>query len=225
MAVGPVSPYGAGVTSDLDRRERIELCDRFLNLGPDAPTLCDGWTTADLAAHLVVRERDPRSAPGILLGGRFEPYTERLMARQLERYGYSGVVERVLSGPPMGPLRIPAARHAMNMVEFFVHHEDVRRANGEVPRLDRPDLDDALWSLVRRMFPLMVRRAKVPGTQLVIEAPDGRRAAAGSGAEVVMRGRVQELVLALYGRGDAAEVELAGEPAAVATVEAASFGI
>ena len=217
------------MTSDLDQRERHDLCDRFIALGPDAPTLCAGWTTADLAAHLVVRERDPRSAPGILLGGRFEPFTERLMGGQLARLGYEGVVAKVRSGPPAGPLRIPAVRHAMNLVEYFVHHEDVRRANGDGPRTDRPDLDADLWSLVRRMFPLMVRRARLRGVRLVVDTPVGGRAAgprAGAGIETVtLRGPVGELVLFLSGRGDAAEVELDGSADAVAQVRAASFGI
>ncbi len=47
------------MTLDIDQRERAELCDLFDELGPDAPTLCGDWTTADLAAHLVVRERNP----------------------------------------------------------------------------------------------------------------------------------------------------------------------
>ena len=46
--------------------ERSELCDLLVDLGPDEPTLCEGWTTADLAAHLVVRERRPDSGPGIV---------------------------------------------------------------------------------------------------------------------------------------------------------------
>jgi hypothetical protein len=44
------------MTAPIDVRERLELCDLLLELGPDAPTLCEGWTTADLAAHLVLRE-------------------------------------------------------------------------------------------------------------------------------------------------------------------------
>ena len=32
---------------------------------PDAPTLCEGWKTRDLAAHLVVRERRPDATLGI----------------------------------------------------------------------------------------------------------------------------------------------------------------
>ena len=213
------------MTSDLDLRERRELCDLFDELGPSAPTLCGGWTTADLAAHLLVRERDPRSAPGILLGGRMEAYTEQLMARQLDRLGYRGVVDKVRNGPPWGPLSIPVIRHAMNIVEFFVHHEDVRRANGAKLRTDRPDLDAELWAMTRRMLPLMVRRSKVDNVRLEIVSTEGGRAAAGKGAEVTMTGAVQDLLLQLYGRDSVVDVELTGDPAAVARVEAAPFGL
>ena len=50
----------------LDARERAQVCLRFDELGPDAPTLCEGWTTFDLAAHLVVRERNPAEVQRIL---------------------------------------------------------------------------------------------------------------------------------------------------------------
>ncbi len=46
--------------------ERQTLSQLFDQLGPDAPTLCSGWTTLDLAAHLVVRERRPDSGPGLV---------------------------------------------------------------------------------------------------------------------------------------------------------------
>ena len=212
------------MASDLDLRERHALSDLLDELGPDQPTLCEGWTTADLAAHLVVRERDPRAGPGILLGGRFEGYTDTLMARQLEKYDYAGTVERVRTGPPWGPLRIAPLRHAMNLVEFFTHHEDVRRPNGLDPRTDRPDLDDELWAYVRRMGPMMVRRAKLDGVRLSLQRPDGERVDAGKGDQVVtMTGAPGELDLALYGR-DGAEVTYDGEEQAVATVLAGSFG-
>ena len=47
------------------RAERQALCDTLLEIGPDAPTLCDPWLTRDLAAHLVIRERRPDAALGI----------------------------------------------------------------------------------------------------------------------------------------------------------------
>ena len=39
--------------------ERHDLCDTFLEVGPEAPTLCSPWRTRDLAAHLVLREHRP----------------------------------------------------------------------------------------------------------------------------------------------------------------------
>ena len=212
------------MTSDLDLRERHELCDLFEQLGPDAPTLCGDWTTSDLAAHLVVRERDLIGMPGILLPW-FAGATESRMDHQLRRHGYQGLVDLVRSGPPFGPMRVPALRHLTNMVEFFVHHEDVRRPAGLAPRTDRPDLDDELWSLLGRMAPLMVRKAGVKGVRLVLRRDDGQEHAAGSGDPVTIVGPAGELVLELYGRRTAAQVAYEGADDAVARVREAEFGI
>jgi uncharacterized protein (TIGR03083 family) len=43
--------------SDYAKRERVLFADLLARVGPDEPTLCAGWTTRDLAAHIVVRER------------------------------------------------------------------------------------------------------------------------------------------------------------------------
>ena len=61
--------------------ERAALCDLFLRVGPDAPTLCEGWATDDLATHLVIRERKPLSGPGLVMGGAAARMTERILAR------------------------------------------------------------------------------------------------------------------------------------------------
>ena len=113
----------------LAQRERAELCDLLEELGPDAPTLDEGWTTADLAAHLVVRERDPRTGPGIVLRrGRAAALTARLQAAEKAK-GYDAVVARVRSGPPWW-WKLPGVDGTAGLNEFFLHHEDVRRANG-----------------------------------------------------------------------------------------------
>ena len=213
------------VTSDLDLRERRELCDLFDHLGATAPTLCGDWTTADLAAHLVVRERDPLGAPGILISP-LEGLTEKRMAAQLAKHGFEGTVERVRTGPPFGPMKIPAVRYAANLVEFFVHHEDVRRANGGSRRGDRPDLDEALWALLSRMAPLMVRRAKLGDLTLCLRTPTGKERVVGSkGDRVVISGPPGELVLELYGRSPHADVSYEGPQAGVDVVRSADFGI
>ena len=49
------------------QKERERLAELFLQVGPDAPTLNEGWTTQDLAIHLLVRESKPAAAPGIFI--------------------------------------------------------------------------------------------------------------------------------------------------------------
>lgn len=206
----------------LDARERRELCDLFEELGPDAPTLCEGWSTLHLAAHLAVRERDVRAAPGILLGGRFEAGLDRLMEREMAK-GHRSVVDRVRNGPPIGPMAVPGLRTLVNLNEYVVHHEDVRRANGLGPRPDRADLQDAVWGLVRRQARLLLR--KVHGaTVRVARAGDGA-AVVGKGPEVTLQGEPVELLLYLFGRRAAAEVELTGAPEARAALESAALGL
>src|SRR4029453_1719300 len=94
-----------GADRPLDAVERDQLCDLFLELGPDAPTLCEGWATIDLAAHLVMREHDPRSGLAILGGDRFAELEDKLMAKGRAR-GYDSLVERLRSGPPLVPWRL-----------------------------------------------------------------------------------------------------------------------
>ncbi|WP_461013210.1 maleylpyruvate isomerase N-terminal domain-containing protein, partial [Trueperella pyogenes] len=45
--------------------ERRRLADLLLAKGPDAPTLCEGWFTRDLAAHLWIREHRLDAAVGM----------------------------------------------------------------------------------------------------------------------------------------------------------------
>jgi uncharacterized protein (TIGR03085 family) len=207
----------------MDARERAELCDLFLSLGPEAPTLCEGWATLDLAAHLVVRETDPRSGLAIVGGARFEALGERLMDGAREQ-GYERLVERLRGGPPLLPWRLPGLRAVLNTNEWFVHHEDVRRPAGAEPRADRPDLDAALWSMVRRTSRVMLRRVR--GTGVALAAPGfGEVIARGSGPSVRVVGGPQELVLFLNGRRSAAQVEISGPADAVAALADAPLGI
>ena len=114
----------------LDMRERGELCDLFDELGPSVATLLDGWTAHDLAAHLVSRERDLVAGPCIVLPGPFQRFAERRRANLAQRKDFTWLVGRIRSGPPVGFFRIGWVRDLANLNEFFVHHEDVRRANG-----------------------------------------------------------------------------------------------
>ena len=211
----------------LDARERAQLCLRFDELGPDAPTLCEGWSTADLAAHLVIRERNPVAAPGILLGDKVAPLgrlTNEAMAKEKAK-GYDRVVERVRTGPPVGPFRIPGLRTQINLVEYAVHHEDVRRANGMAPRTGIDDIQDELWGLFVRLARFALRG--VPdGVGVELARPAGSARVVKRGDRYVRAtGEPLELLLWAYGRGAAAEVDFAGAPADVDAVRAAHLTI
>jgi uncharacterized protein (TIGR03085 family) len=205
----------------LDARERRELCDLFEELGPDAPTLCEGWTTEDLAAHLVVRERHPTAAGGILIPA-LEQRTEQFMDREKES-GYARLVDRVRNGPPFGPFAVPGLRTLINLQEYVVHHEDVRRANGMGPRTDRRDLQDALWGNLRHGARFLLR--KVKGATVRLQRPGGETVTTGRGPEVVLTGEPVDLILYLFGRDAAAQVEITGDEGAKRILAEAQRGI
>jgi uncharacterized protein (TIGR03085 family) len=129
----------------------------------------------------------------------------------------------VRSGPPLGPMAVPGLRVLLNLNEYFVHHEDVRRANGMGPRTDRPDLQDALWSITRRGASLQLRKAKV-GVELQRTGGDKVRGRKGSPV-CTITGEPGEIALYLNGRRGVAQVSLTGAPKAIAVVEAADLGI
>ncbi len=210
--------------SSLDAIERERLCDLMQDLGPDAPTLLAPWTTHDLAAHLVIREHDNRAAPGLVVPGAWGRFTER-RRQALVREDYAALLAAVRSGPPRGFFRIGWVRRGPNLNEFFVHHEDVRRANGLGPRTNVPALEEALWRNVgfaRRFLARRLRGAGLEiewaGTTKVLRARRGTPIAR-------VTGLPGELLLYLFGRRAAAHVEVSGPADAVAAVERARFGM
>jgi uncharacterized protein (TIGR03085 family) len=201
--------------------ERAALCDTLARTGPEAPTLCEGWLTLDLAAHLVARETRADAALGLVLPGPFARHMQHVMDRCKAR-GYDALVARLRSGPPWLHRQGPLA--AANVNENFVHHEDVRRANGEGPRnLDAP-LDAVLWRVLS--FGARIARRRVKGAALVLRTPDGRELIVSTdGPTVTLTGPVGELALFMGGRKEAADVTLDGDHTAVAIVLAARFGV
>ena len=137
-------------------RERAELADLFDQLGPDAPTCCAGWTTAHLAAHLVVREGRPDALPGygleqVGLGAPLVAWAHRLEDRLRTSTPYAEVVARFRSGPPpWSPMAWPGGK-TLNTTEFVIHHEDARRAQpGAEPRSLPREVQDSLWTAGRQ---------------------------------------------------------------------------
>jgi len=207
-----------------DAVEREQLCDLLDELGPDAPTLLDPWTTHDVAAHLVLREHDYLAAPGLVVPGAWGRYAAgRQLA--LKDTGFAKLVASVRSGPPPGFFRISWVRRVANLNEFFVHHEDVRRANDRGPRTNEPALDEALWRNVSRAPWLLARRLR--GTGLELEwTGTGRTVRARRGEPTVrVAGLPGEVLLYVFGRQAAAQVEVTGPAAAVETVRRTRFGV
>ncbi|GAA2927735.1 TIGR03085 family metal-binding protein [Streptomyces griseoincarnatus] len=200
------------------KRERLLLADLLETAGPEAPTLCEGWTTRDLAAHVVVRERRPDAAGGILvkqLASRLERVTAEFLAKP-----YDELIGLIRTGPPrFSPFSLKQVDEMSNVIEFYVHAEDVRRAQPDwTPRELDPVFQDALWSRLERSARLMGRG--VP-TGLVLRRPDGQTTVARRGAPVVtVTGQPSELVMFAYGRQGAAKVELEGDENAIARLRA-----
>ncbi len=216
--------------------ERHAICDLLAELGPDQPTLCAGWQTADLAAHLVLRERRPDAGAGIM-GGPLAGYTRRVQARLAERTPFPRLVQLIRTGPPRySVFAVPGADERLNLVEYFVHHEDVRRAQpGSQPRPISPELADALWARLP-LARFLLRRAPV-GVELVRTDAGSRSSDApsqsGNGRVritvkartplVTVSGEPAELTLWVMGRTSAAQVRLDGSDSDVAALQAASW--
>jgi uncharacterized protein (TIGR03085 family) len=205
------------------RAEREALCDTFLRTGPDAPTMCEGWDTRDLAAHLVVRERRPDAQAGIwvsVLAARTASVQHDLAEQPWDR-----LVDQVRQGPPVWhPARVPAVDELMNTAEFFVHHEDVLRAQpGWQARELTDDLQDALWRACTTSARLALRHTDV-GVELV--APGHGRMVARRGSPTVrVQGAPGELLLFAFGRRSVADVHLDGPDAAVEKLARSASGL
>ena len=151
------------------------MCALLEETGPHAPTLCEGWTTLDLAAHLVLREHRPDASIGIL-GGPLAGYTRRAQEAIASRTPFPELVTTIRNGPPLlSVFGLPGVDERANVIEYFVHHEDVRRAQPDwEPRDLSPGLSEVLWQRLRAAR-FMLRKAPV-GIEFARDdrAPGGR---------------------------------------------------
>lgn len=203
------------------RRERQELAELMLATGPDAPTLCEGWTTKDLAAHLVIREARPDAAAGIVLPP-LAGWTDRVQRAATVGQSYPELVRKVRTGPPtLSFFSIPGVDGLANLLEYVVHHEDVLRAQpGWEPRTLAPDLADELWGRLRQMSRVMYLRMPVGVTLVRTDGAGGRVVAHQGEPMVTMTGTALELLMRSYGRS-VVRVEVTGEASAVDAFESA----
>lgn len=203
--------------------EREALADALTAAGPDAPTLCEGWTAHDLAAHLVARERRVDSTPGIM----FRPlsgWTERVRRRYTRR-PFEDLVHRFRTGPAaLTWPALPGVDAAVNLGEYFVHCEDVRRgAPGWAPRQLPAARQEAIWRMLRSRGRLLFRKSPVGVT---LSDLDGRSVTVVDRQPgVVLRGEPAELLLFAFGRTDHAMVDAVGPVDAVDRLRATELGV
>lgn len=204
-------------------RERQSFADSLAAAGPDVPTLCAGWTARDLAAHIVIRDRRPDAMPGIVFP-QFSGYTQKVQDHAATG-DWDELIAEVREGPPVwSPMRIDLVDRAANSVEFFVHHEDVLRAQ---PGWSARQLDDELvrdlHGALRRVARLFARKAPAG----IVLRPDGHADILANARQpgVIVTGPVPELVLWIYGRQPHALVEYDGPDDQVEALRTARFGI
>lgn len=219
----PSLPYGQSAASSattVAQTERSLLCDLFDEVGPGAPTLAGTWDTHHLAAHLSLRERNPLHLLKLAQPGGSKQAVADLVAVS----DYYELVRDLRSGPPSFSLfTLPHVDRNANALEFFVHHEDVRRAQPGWAARELPMwVEDELWARVRRVAKVLMRRSPV-GVELArTDTAEDSRVAKKSDP-VVLRGLPSELTLFAFGRSAVSSVTFDGSPRAVAAVQAAKF--
>lgn len=203
--------------------QRHAFSDALLEVGADAPTLCSGWTAYDLAAHCWVRERRVKALLGIG-SPRFEHLADAEMARAREQYGFVEIASRLRDTPRTPVTLLPGGDDLVNGIEYLIHTEDVRRANGLPRRPIDAALEEVLWRRLPAMGRMFFGRAPV-GVLLERTDADAPPVRAKSGASTVtVIGRPSELILFAFGRQSAADVRLIGEPTSVDALKRAKLG-
>jgi len=198
----------------ISKSERQGLVETLKALGPDAPTLCEGWMTKHLLAHLIMRETEPVNASGILLKGRQKQTQNRL--EELSTH-FESNLSKLMSGPPLwNPMRY--LDKWVNALEMLIHHEDVLRAQPNWQRRKFTDSETKEFDFLLKIAPrFLVRGAKVLPTLVVGDLPTSGR--------IILRGDQVDLLLFLAGRQSASSVSIEGDESDVADFMKSSFGI
>lgn len=206
-------------------QERLALVATFRSADPQAGTLCEGWNVRRLLAHLVMREHAPWKQM-LDAVARPEPGQEKRLGEFVGETetdeGYDQLLARFAAGTgaanPMTWLGDSA-----QLVEYVIHHEDVRRGGGNnLPRSLPAGQLEALWARLPMMARMAFLRSPVGVTIATKNHPAVRvrkvpvhKGATGPGMVLVV-GDPVEVALYISGRQRAANVEVTGSEAALA---------
>ena len=217
--------------------ERHALSETLRRVGGSAQTLCGEWSTAQLAAHLVLRERSV-----VELGGRLPVPALRRRAEQVvtdlaAATPYAELVDTVDRGPSWREVRgpvpvawlwsLPPVAELANLLEYVVHHEDVRRAQpGWAPRALPLDLQRVIWQRLHLLARVTLRSVPVG---LALRWPShgeiANRRARRHGPAVTVTGDAVELTMFAFGRLDHAQLDWTGTPADIEAVRQADISL
>lgn len=197
--------------------ERHDFCATLRDTPPDAPTLCGDWTAAQLVAHLILRERSLREAGGRMPSEKLRTAAAAGIDALVRDLTYTELVSRFEAGPPRySPFRAAPVRELVNLLEYVVHHEDVRRVVDVPPRAMPLDRQRAVFKRLRLAAPLTMRRLPF-GVRMVWPGQGDLTTKRGT-VPVTVTGDPVELALIAFGRQGVAHAVYDGPDADVAVV-------
>ena len=166
----------------------------------------------------MLRNNRPDAAPGIVVKA-LSGHTRRVQDR-IAAQPWPVLLARLRRRPWWAVF----GEELANRAEYFIHHEDVRRAQvGWRPR-DLPGAQAAaLWGRVPAQARLVLR--KVPA-EVTVTAPGlGSVTAGRGGPPVTLAGEPGELLLFLSGRQDHTRVELTGPETITGRMRHSRYGV
>ena len=185
------------------KRERSAICQTLRKLGPDQPTLCQGWSTKDLLVHLIVRENRPDAAVGLFIPF-LSSYTDSVSKKYSEK-SFEDLIMIFENGPKSpSPFSLPKVDELANTFEFLVHHEDILRAqdNYQPRKLSEEDAK-FVWSRFTKSAVFFMRKIKVG---VVAKTDQGIYTLKRGNDVVTISGNLIDLVMFAFGRKNTTEI-------------------
>jgi len=207
--------------TSLAKRERVAISQLLRKLGPEAPTLCEGWNSFDLLVHLVSRETRPDAAIGLVLPV-FSSYTSKV-AEGIKSRGFENLITEFEQGPKKNSFfAIPGVDNVANSFEFLIHHEDLLRGQPDYsPRVLDENDKKLVWKRFTQSGKLLMRKAKVG---IIAQSDLGTYTIKSGQSCVTIKGDVIDLLLFAYGRKNHVKIEFEGEENAIRIIKETKFG-
>lgn len=191
---------------DEQRADLADMLDGLTAEQWDAPSLCEGWSVRDVAAHLTHLHADVRRmmVAGLRSGFRFDAMMDRLVAMDgRTREEITAALRAIVGSRRRPPTRTPLDP----LMDVLVHGQDIAKPLG----IDRPMPTPAAVAVAHHLwhmrFPMSPRR-ELAGYRLVADDADF---AVGTGTP--LRAPIRDLVLVLGGRWAPGAISSAADPA------------